>query len=577
MNLDKLKRARWKGRTDLYWLAREVLGYDRVKWEVHGPLIQTLQDFPEPTLEEKEKIDIVYSPREMQYRLPVRKHDSWLDTLPGKRRRLILDSRGIYKTTVNVICHSIQWILNDPDITILIVHAKQEVAEMILREIRQHFTHNKTFREIYPDYCPVNVNDKKFVKQQELTVPNRSNKTRKEPTIGLSSIDTAISGTHYDVIKFTDIVDLTNIGTLQQLTKVRETFGMYRNVLTEPRYWIDVEGTRYHFEDLYGKIIESEQAAAKRATETGKVYDPIWKIYVRGIYKRDTKGKPYTFTPEENEECDLLKDENGNYVSWYPERFPVEEMELERLDPVQGQWLFFCQRLNMPVNTEDAFFPPDLMQWKSKEDMRRVPIAYYTTTMDTAETTGEKADFTAIVTCGWDGMGRCYVVDIRHGRMYPDEQILHLFQVFKEWRPTTIRIEETGFVRGLKASIYRQQDLYGVYLPLDFIKRDNQNTKMERILNTLQPIYKRKDIYFSEEINCREKLIQEFSRFPKYKDDILDALSDQFQNREWFGRNLMRPTPEQLHREALARRQEGFPDPAKPRFLDDFYKSTGGL
>jgi predicted phage terminase large subunit-like protein len=826
MELNKLKRARWKGRTDLFWLAREILGYKLIEWDVHYPLINSLQKFPDPLPDEKEKIDrvvngnFIYNPFQGD-------HGIWLKQLPGKRRRLILDFRSSFKTTINVICHSIQWILNDPDITILIVHAKQEVAEAILGEIKRHFTHNKVLRSIYPDSCPVNPMDKKFANQQNLWIPNRVNKARKEPTVGIASIDTAVAGLHYDVIKFTDIVDLTNVGTEAQLNKVRQTFGMYRNVLTRPDYWLDVEGTRYHFclqgttsilmsdwshkpissirvgdevvgwglelgigtgkrrmlkrskviacgslmakanrytmssgaeivctpehkwwrgkqwkkneknqeyseikrlsslrrlmvpcernyswesgwvagmcdgegtfrknpnhpsgaigitqtlhnpelvqqlrenlqrlgfefseqwhqpsktpglehykdrcifyinggwkeryrflaeispfkrdalaaslfgqlqtdedkivrveevgeievfwfqcetgnyiangycsknSDLYGSIIESEKDQPEE--------EKRWNIYMRGVYKRDTKGKPYTFTPEENEECDFLKDDNGNYVSWFPDLFPVSEMEAERKDPALGEWLFNTQRLNMPVNTEDAFFPLSHIQWKTKEEMKKVPISYYTTTMDTAETTGDKADFTAITTCGWDGNGRCYVVDIRHGKMHPDEQIRHLFEVFLKYSPTVIRIEETGYVRGLKASIGRQQDIHGVYLPLDFIKRDNQNTKIERILNTLQPIYKRKDIFFSEEITCKDKLIQELTRFPKYKDDILDTLADQFQNRDWFGRNQMRRTPDEIQAETLRRRQEGLPDPLKPKFVNDFYRSTGGL
>jgi predicted phage terminase large subunit-like protein len=338
-----------------------------------------------------------------------------------------------------------------------------------------------------------------------------------------------------------------------------------------------VEGTRYHFEDLYGKIIEGEQASIKKGNP------PRWKIYLRGIYKRDTKGKPYTFTPEENEECGFLKDENGKYVSWFPSMFSVEEMEMERQDPAVGEWQFSCQRLNMPVNTEDAMFPADLIQWKSSEDMRKVPMAYYTTTMDTAETDGESSDYTAITTCGWDGNGRCYVVDIRHGKMYPDEQIRNLFEICIKYNPTVMRIEETGYVRGLKSSIGRYQDMYNethterIYLPLDFIKRDNQNSKVERILNTLQPIYKRKEIIFNEDVDCKDKLVQELTRFPKGKDDILDSLADQFQNREWFGRNRLRRTPDEVHAEALRRRQDGLPDPLKPKIFNDYYGPTGGL
>lgn len=528
---DKLARlalARWKARTNLYWLATDVLGYKDISWDVHYPVLNILQKFPAPPPAERDQYDHVDWTR-TNYRpyVPLRELD-------GPRRRLILDPRGMFKTTINVVCHTVQWILNYPDIAVLIVHAKQEVAEDILGEIKAHFQSNRILRELFPEFCPPE-NKRDFGTRQKFTVPCRtqSGKKRKEPTVGIASIDTAVAGYHFDVIKFTDVVCLENSGTKEQLAKVAYSFGMYRNVLVKPTDWIDVEGTRYHFQDLYGRIIDSElkKPAAERR----------WSIHIRGIYKKDTKGKPYTFTPEEMAECDYLRDEAGRYISWFPAWFPVEEMESERKDAATGEFLFASQRLNNPVDTSDEKpFPVKLLRWKSRADMARVPIAYYTTTVDTGETAKATSDPTAIVTCGWDGNGRCYVVDIRHGKMLPDQIINELFLVYVKYQPVTIRIEETGFVRGLKPSIRRREDLAGVYLPFDFIPRDNQVAKQERILNTLQPWYRRGEIIFCDDLACREAIEQELTRFPAGRDDIMDALADQFQSRDWFGRNHVR-------------------------------------
>ncbi len=118
-----------------------------------------------------------------------------------------------------------------------------------------------------------------------------------------------------------------------------------------------------------------------------------------------------------------------------------------------------------------------------------------------------------------------------------------------KYRPLTVKIEETAFTRGLMPSIRRSEDtgimyfrekrlnLNGLRIPVEMIKRDNETTKEERILNTLQPWYMSKQIRFLDDLGCKEQLIHELSKFPRYQyNDIIDALADQFQNREYFGR-----------------------------------------
>jgi hypothetical protein len=139
--------------------------------------------------------------------------------------------------------------------------------------------------------------------------------------------------------------------------------------------------------------------------------------------------------------------------------------------------------------------------------------------------------------------------------MLPDEIVAHIFDVQKTYKPAFIRIEEDKFVSGLKTAIFRVRDLTGVRPTFDFIKRENDMAKTQRILNTLQPVYKIGDIIFvddSEYENSGKKVrvststlwhlkTNEMSKFPQGKDDILDTLADQFQNREWMGRLVARP------------------------------------
>lgn len=540
----KMADARWRGRTDLLWLARQVLDYKLVDPEVHGPMIGRLQQFTEPPVAERGFYDRV----DGTTRSYIKPHVP-MEALPGGRRRLILDFRGSYKTTLNVVSHTIQWILNYPDIAILIVHARQETGEEMLAEIKSKFIYGKVLRELYPEYC---FREKDAGNRTKFTVPNRVNKSRKESTVAVASMDSSVAGMHYDVIKFTDVVDATNTETKEQCRKIIYSFGSFKNILVNPSCWIDVEGTCWHQADLYTNIIDKHRQAA--------VEDRQWSIYVRGVYKKDTRGAPYTFLPEERELQDL-RDDNGNKVSWFPSKFPVHDMRIWEQDDPEA---FSCQQLNNPVQGESQIFPLSLLKLKNPEDLRKVPIAYYTTTVDSAETQKRSSDYSVVLTCGWDAKGRCYVVDARHGKWLSDELITQVFDVYKVWKPRSIKIEETGYIRGLKTSFRRYEDLAGFYLPFIFVPTDNQRSKEQKIEHTIQPWYKRGEIFFAGPgpdgkggLGCLEHFKVELSHFPKGNtDDLLDSLATQFEGREWSGREVARPQGADQHSSALRESEE---------------------
>ncbi len=104
-----------------------------------------------------------------------------------------------------------------------------------------------------------------------------------------------------------------------------------------------------------------------------------------------------------------------------------------------------------------------------------------------------------------------------------------------------MRVEETAFVRGLKAALERRMHLLQFHVPVEYIKRENETSKQERILNTLQPWYKRGEIRFLTDLGPKEHITKELSRFPATSNDFMDTLADQWQNREWFGRLGARP------------------------------------
>jgi len=594
----EIKMVRWKARTDLEFLCTRLLNYKNVEKSVHGPVLEALQKFQKPTKKQFYDNDKIINGKWVYE--PVLR----MDRLPGKRRVLILDPRSHLKTTINAQSHAIQWILNYPDVAVLIIQSSLDKAEMILDEIKNHFMINPLFRAYFPEHCP-RLGVKDWGTKAQFTTEARSNIcVRRESTVMAGSIDKGLAGVHFDVIKFSDIVDPVNAQGIG-LESVRKSFYMMHNLLVAPKYWIDVEGTRYNFADTYGKIIESEEQRKKDGL------NPLYHIHVRGVFKKKTPdGLPQKFTPEEIHYPYLLA-ENGKRISWWPydnegrERFTLEMLEAEEKD---DPYIFSAQKENKPIGGVDGkmIFPVEegkYPRWLPVTQFRqKIRVHRYEIALDTAETDTVRANYSAFAVAAIDGGGRYYIVDIVYGKWLADELCRRLIALAKFYKPAVIKIEKTSYVNGLMPTIQRYMDLSGLFIPVELIPPDNQTRKEDRIRLTLQPWYMSqthdlrfvepftsdvKDIYTGQPPKSRlrsskEQLIKELQEFPLgTSDDVLDALADLFQGKSYFGREEARPTFDQHVEDEMLRflrlEPPEWPDltPTKP--MHPFYSKTGGL
>src|SRR4051794_18603210 len=120
--VEQYKRTRDRGRTDLLFLCNTILKYTDVSREIHGPILDTLQHFsggeetivPLPTGNMALTKDS-YQPRIPMWRVAPNNYPEETRLL-WQRRTLILFPRTHLKTTVATFAHTIQWILNYPDV-----------------------------------------------------------------------------------------------------------------------------------------------------------------------------------------------------------------------------------------------------------------------------------------------------------------------------------------------------------------------------------------------------------------------------------------------------------------------------
>lgn len=515
-------KKRHRARTDLLFLCNEVLEYKDVCADVHGPIIEKLQKFKGGTeyVHPHTQVWTGYEP------------DGLCWDLEGPRESLFLDPRGHLKTTVITIAHSIQWSINYPDIRILISMATGDQVIKVMGEILNHYRFNAKFRALFPEFCPPAKNAKDFGNMEWFTVPCRKRKWLKEPSFASASLGKVTASGHYEVIKNSDVVVEENVKTANQINDVKRHFTTLYPLLErggDPprRGWMDVEGTRYDFPDLYGWIIEGEE----KRREAGE--SPRWSISIRKNRVPD------------NAKGDIL----------WKQRFSHEDFDQMKAD---DPYLYAANQQNEPIPEGSGLASRDDIKFISRKVMKSIAMHWHMTVDPAGMEAGSNGDDFVFNIHGFDRDGRLRIVEILAGRFDEREVIDLLFEFCKTFpQIQDIKIEREAHWRTLKPFLMREQEKrvqtgWKYLPPIIDIRRDNKTSKKERIFG-LRPWFKARLITLADEITSRNETIQEILRFSKtstYKDDILDTIADAMQNRDGGVIYDVMPTPanEQIRR-----------------------------
>lgn len=566
-DLGQIRKGRHRGRTDLIWLCKEVLGFKDVDYRVHGPMVEKLVQFK--GVQGEDRLEISNGVLTAQYEPLARDPVELLENDEPWRRRLILDPRGWFKTSINCVGHAVQVNLNLPDIYMAIIHAKENIAANIVGDtIKPNYINNQKFRWLYPEFCSPWNNRKggfdSLGNTFKFTTPARTIHSR-FPTFTALGSNSALASLHYQWMKFTDIVNEQNSLNPDQLEKVSKMFLMSENLLVDPRYFIDVEGTCYDYTDLYNeKIIEAEEKKPPEERE--------YKIFCRGAFvRKGPEGEKEKFVPEEREwefliQCPVHPQEEGKGwgkeecgicgekllpVTRWPERWTVTELLKRReKDPK----MFADQQLNDPsaAGDEGKMFNIKRMIWVPEKDIQKIPFRYKTMAVDLAEKVGQRNDFTAMSVIGWDQAGRGYMVDGVLGRWLPETVIDLMFRMYFKWKCSFLKIEESSFTRGLAPAINKKMLDEDKRIAFEWLPREPDESKKDRI-NSLQPFFNSGMLRFSDGLDpfVQEQIKKQFDRHPKGRDDMIDTLADQFQGKEDFARTQPRRDPAEFSRKAM--------------------------
>ena len=399
LSLLKQEKAQ-KGLQDLYFFAKYILKYDKISEQPHRELCDAIDiDWP---------------------------------------KKLILEPRGSFKSTVCTIAYSIQQILKNPNIRILIDSEDLANAKKFLAEIKGHFEINEELRYLYGDL----VGKTKWT-DNEIVVSTRT-VSLKEPTILTGGVETPRVGLHFDLIIEDDFHSRNNTQTFEQIQKVIEHWKLNSAIL-EPEGKEIVIGTRWKIGDLYEEIINSEKDRRKKGLKK--------KFLVRRRSAIDKEGNLH-----------------------FPSRLTKDFLEEQRL--LLGGAFYACQYLNNPVDEGATLIKKDWIKFYGRYTPENI---IRTSVIDPAISEKDEACETCIITIGTDTDGYMYILDCVFMRETPDKIVDMMFRTQELHNPQSFGVETVIFQKALKYWVWERMRNGSPPISVVELKTDTRITKDMRI------------------------------------------------------------------------------------------------
>ncbi len=401
------------------------------------------------------------------------------------RDNLQMVFRGAGKSTICTITKSIHLLIKDPNLRICIASKTSTAAEAFLREIKSHLEDNDLLKELFGVfYDPRKVS--KWDAGEIEVLPRTSG--AKEASITCIGVGGMAIGKHYDIIIPDDLVDEDNSRTKLQREKVKTWNYKVLDPTLEPPS-VDVEhrgevhrqGTRYHYDDIYGH----------------------WQAN------------------ELKEHTQIIPALNEHGQSPWPEKYPPEWFATKRKR--SGIIIF-----NSQYQCDTEAMKGEIFQY---DDCNIIPDDHIPDSLrvfmgvDLAISEESKNDKFAIVVVGVDIDSKYYVLDYYENQLRFGEQTDKILYYYKIWDPIRCAIEINAYqdaqYQNLRDNelLLEKHDLVGKDLRLKGIHTDKD--KITRAWK-LSSLFEDNRMHFKQN---QQLLIEHLVLFPNQKlKDLFDAL-----------------------------------------------------
>lgn len=390
---------------------------------------------------------------------------------------LQLAFRGAGKSTGCTITKVIHLLLKNPNLRILISSKTQTNAQGFLKEIKNHFEGNQLLEELFGPYYDA----RKVTKwdQSEIEVLPRT-KPNKEASVTCVGVEATIVSKHYDVLISDDLIDEDNSRTKGQREKTRTWYYQTLDPTLEPpdkdvphRGEHHRQGTRYHYDDLYGHLIAKELKDHHQIIPALRNNMSPWpkKYPVRWFLEKKRKSGLIIFNAQYQCDTEAMKGEIFQFDD--------------------------CQQI------EDSEYP----------DTKTLRVFMG---VDLAIKEKETSDKFAIVVIGvTPTRSAYYVLDYFEDQVRFSKQTSKILEYAKRWDPIRIGIETNAY----------QEAQYQA------VKEANPDVRLKAIITDkdkvtrawkLSGVFEEKKVFFKK--NLHDLVVEHMVLFPNHNhDDLFDA------------------------------------------------------
>ncbi len=422
-----------RGRNDLYFFGKAIMGYREMTPHCHMPLC-------------------VF-------------HDSH-----PARLKLTIHPRGTYKTSVVTISKNTQKAVKNPNERILIVNEVADNAEGFMSSIRQNFEANRVLRALYSEVIPPDVrktvwNDKAFRLKRDWRGP--------EETFEAMGILSTLTSHHYTHLAFDDVISEDAVKSPTVMADTINRLVKFPSLMVNPEVsTADFTGTRWALHDVYSHlthVLGDELARYVRgAVFNGELLFPELLGAETLAKLRELYG-PYMFS------C-LYMSSPRDVAN---QDFNVEDLRQWRWSSDEEGVVLYSN-----VKDEDGY-PVQLREWP----LDKLDI---TVSVDLAMAEKITDDRNAIVTVGTSPLGEAVVLDAWARRCTPIQVIEKLFDLKRRFAVRAFGIESVAYQKALKYFLQAECERRGEYMNIVDLKaipskRGTGSNSKEMRIRGLQP------------------------------------------------------------------------------------------
>ena len=444
----------------------------------------------------------------------------WLQTWTTQKKMLLM-ARGHVKSNIFTVGYVLWRICQDQNERVLIASHRDEDVNKFITAIGNKVLYSQRFRETFPDVRPAMGANNKPRRWSEWRIEVERTVDYIESTVQGTTPNKSASGQHYSLLVPDDIVTHLNVKSELQLQTTREFHEQCESLL-DPGAQELIIGTRYHFEDEYGRIQDtSELASLYEVKIIPATVDP-WIVdeYISGRskWKRADDFQhcayPSRFTLDSRDYVSPDGDKAKNRKS------------LPQIKIAQGSLVYANQYQLVPRDPKTQPFDIEKI-----EIIEELPIAQRYDWYQFLDHASEKdtQSKTALLTVAIGPRMVSYIVDVYWG-LYSNaqvcEEMIRWQMMPEDVRPKIVGMGRSAWEMQLEQYCRERCKELNLSIPFQFITTVENNEAKNDHIRRLTPFVENGKIKVLQDCPNRQQVIHEFDWFPKSKQkDCIDALA----------------------------------------------------